>query len=461
MGNNSTVFLKNVSLRRRAGAGRGELKLALGAKAPSRLKPALRGAAFKPMRALGGLRAALLIRIAILLMAAGAALAEDWPQFLGPARNGVYSGNDLAAKWPPAGPAVVWKKDVGQGFSSPVVAQGRLILFHRVAGKEVVEALDAATGHAIWSFDYATQYRDDFGFDEGPRAAPTIAGGRIYTFGAEGVLHCLDFATGKKIWSVDTHRQFQVAKGFFGAAGAPLVDGERVLMNIGGAEAGLAAFDAATGKTLWTVPNQEAGYSSAVAATIQGSRHALFFTRQGLVDVDPATGKVRYELPWHARIRSSVNAATPIVVDDLVFLSASYGTGAVLLQIGSNGMKKMWSSDDALTNHYATSVYKDGFLYGFHGRQEEGQSLRAIEFKTGKVRWDVDGFGAGTITLAGDKLLIVREGGELVLAAATPSGFQQISAAKVLAPVVRAYPAIANGRIYIRNEKTLMCLNLK
>src|SRR5882724_7807813 len=360
-------------------------------------------------------------RIAILVLLAACAAAEDWPQFLGPTRNGVYSGNDLAAKWPPARPAVVWKKDVGAGVGSPVVADGRVILFHRIGDKEVVEALDAATGRPIWTFDYPTQYRDDFGFDEGPRAAPTVAGGRIYTFGAEGALHCLDFATGKKIWSLDTHKQFQVAKGFFGAAGAPLVEGGRVLMNIGGALAGLVAFDAGTGKTLWTVPNQEASYSSPVAATIQGSRHALFFTRSGLVDVDPATGKVRYELPWRARMRASVNAATPIVVDDFVFVSASYGTGAILLQIGAAGLKKLWASDDALTNHYSTSVYKDGFLYGYHGRQEEGQSLRCIEFKTGKVRWNVDGFGAGTITLAGDKLLIMREGGELVLAAATPA----------------------------------------
>jgi outer membrane protein assembly factor BamB len=373
----------------------------------------------------------------------------------------VYSGNDLAAKWPPAGPPVVWKKDVGQGFSSPVVADGRVILFHRLGGKEVVEALDAATGRNIWTFEYPTQYRDDFGFDEGPRAAPTVAGGRIYTFGAEGALHCLDFATGKKLWSLDTHKQFDVAKGFFGAAGAPLVDSGRVLMNIGGAAAGLAAFDAATGKTLWTVPNQEASYSSPTVAVIRGSPHALFFTRGGLVDVDPASGRVRYELPWHARMKASVNAATPIVVDDFVFVSASYGTGAILLQVGDGGLKKIWASDDALTNHYSTSVYKDGFLYGFHGRQEEGQSLRCIEFKTGKVRWDVDGFGAGTVTLAGDKLILVKEGGELALAAADPAAYRQISASKVLPPVVRAYPAIAGGRIYIRNEKTLMCLSLK
>jgi len=149
------------------------------------------------------------------------------------------------------------------------------------------------------------------------------------------------------------------------------------------------------------------------------------------------------------------------VVDDFVFLSASYGTGAILMQVDAGGLKKIWASDDALTNHYATSMYKDGFLYGFHGRQEEGQSLRCIEFKAGKVRWEVEGFGAGTVTLAGDKLLILREGGELMLAAAVPTGLRQISAAKVLPPVVRAYPAIANGRIYVRNEKMLVCLNLK
>jgi outer membrane protein assembly factor BamB len=198
-----------------------------------------------------------------------------------------------------------------------------------------------------------------------------------------------------------------------------------------------------------------------VAATIGGARHAFFLTRAGLVDVDPATGKLRFEFPWRARMQASVNAATPLVVGDDVFISSSYGTGAALLQIDGEGYKKIWSSDDALTNHYASSVYKDGFLYGYHGRQEEGPSLRCIEFKTGKVRWNVDGFRAGTITLAGDKLLIMREGGELILAAANPKKFDIISKAQALPATVRSYPAIANGRMYVRNEKTLVCLNLK
>ena len=398
----------------------------------------------------------------MLALIAACAPAEDWPQFLGPTRNGVYSGADLAAKWSAAGPAVVWKKDVGQGFSARVVAQDGLILFHRIGDKQVVEALDAATGRPIWKFDYPTRYRDDFGFDEGPRAAPAVAAGRVYTFGAEGSLHCLDFHTGKKIWSVDTHAKFQVRKGFFGAACSPLVDEGRVLMNIGGSSgAGLVAFDAATGNTLWKATDQEASYSSPVVAAINGARHALFFTRAGLVDADAATGKVRYQFPWRARMQASVNAAAPIVAGDMVFLSASYGSGAVLLQVGPGGLKQVWSSDDALTNHYATSVYKDGFLYGYHGRQEEGPSLRCVEFKTGKVLWSVDGFRAGTITLAGDRLLIQREGGELVLAEASAAAYKPISTAKVLPGTVRSYPAIANGRYYVRNEKTLVCLNLK
>lgn len=404
----------------------------------------------------------MLTRIPLFLLIAVCACAEDWPQLLGPTRDGVYPAGDLAVKWTPGGPPVIWKRDVGQGFSAPVVADGRLILFHRLGDKEVVEALDAATGKGIWKFEYPTRYRDDFGFDEGPRAAPAIAGGRVYTFGAEGSLHCLDFATGKELWSVDTQAKFKVRKGFFGAACSPLVDGGKVLMNIGGADgAGLVAFDANTGKVIWTATDQEASYSSPVAATIGGIRHAIFFTRAGLVDVNEADGKVRNQMRWRSRQQASVNAAVPLVVGDRVFVSSSYGTGAALVEIAPAGLKQIWTSDDALTNHYATSVYKDGFLYGYHGRQEEGPSLRCIEFKTGKVRWDVDAFRAGTITLAGGRLLILREGGELILAPASPEAFKPIAKAQVLPPTIRSYPAIANGRLYVRNEKTLVCLNLK
>ena len=180
------------------------------------------------------------------------AIAADWPQVLGPGRNGVYSGPPLSEAWGATGPRVVWRRQIGQGLSGPVVVQNRVILFHRVSNREVVEAIDAASGKTLWQYAYPTSYRDDFGFDEGPRAVPVVANGVVYTFGAEGQLHAVDLASGKKIWSEDTMRRFSVPKGFFGAAGSPLVEDGRVIANIGGKNAGIVAFDAKTGKVLWT-----------------------------------------------------------------------------------------------------------------------------------------------------------------------------------------------------------------
>src|SRR5580704_2077600 len=225
--------------------------------------------------------------------------AADWPQFLGPTRNGVYANNDLADTWPADGPPVVWKKPVGQGFSGPVVSQKKLISFHRLNDRETVECLDAATGKQLWLFDYPTAYRDDFGFDAGPRATPDISDGRVYSFGAEGMLHCLDFQTGKKLWSVNTKSQFAAPKGFFGMACSPLVEGNAVLLNIGGKDgAGIVAFDKATGKLLWRASNDEASYSSPAVATVHGKRRAFFFTRHTVTALDPADGKIEFEFPW-------------------------------------------------------------------------------------------------------------------------------------------------------------------
>jgi outer membrane protein assembly factor BamB len=388
------------------------------------------------------------------------AIAADWPQFLGPTRDGIYPGTDIAPTFPAAGPSLVWKKDVGEGFAGPVVASGKLILFHRQSGKEIIECLDAATGKNVWSYQYPTTYRDDFGFDEGPRSAPVIADGTVYTFGAEGVLSAIDFSTGKLRWSVPAHQLFHSPKGWFGSAGSPLVDAGKVLMNVGGQDAGIVAFDAANGAVAWKATSDEASYSSPTVATIGGARHAFFLTRTNVVDLDPANGKIRFTLPFRSRFSASVNAATPLVIGNQVYVSASYGTGATLLEVNGSQFRKVWASDDAISNHYSTCVYRDGYLYGFHGRQEEGQTLRSIELKTGKVMWSIENYGAGTVSLAGDRLLILRENGELVMAPATPNEFRPIAHAPILKAVVRAYPAIADGRLFARNEHTLMCFRL-
>jgi len=384
----------------------------------------------------------------------------DWNQILGPTRNGIYTGPPIVPSFPRTGPPRLWIRDVGAGFAGPAVVGDRLILFHRVNNKETVEAMDASTGKTIWTFDYGTSYRDDFGFDEGPRAIPVIADGRVFTHGADGFLHGIDFATGKMLWSVDTRKVFDAPKGYFGVASSPVVDGTRVLVNVGGTKGGIVAFDAATGKTLWTATNDEPSYSAPLIADINGQHTGVFFTRTGLVAVDPSSGKVLYQYRWRARMAASVNAATPIVTGDKIFLSASYSTGAVLLQVANNAVKPIWSGDESMSNHYSTSVLKDGFLYGFDGRQEFGQTLRCVELATGKVMWDADGFGAGTLLIAGETLVIMRESGELALASASPKAFRLLSRAPLIKGVVRAYPALANGRYFVRNERQLAAFDL-
>ena len=168
-----------------------------------------------------------------------------------------------------------------------------------------------------------------------------------------------------------------------------------------------------------------------------------------------------YQYRWRARQAASVNAATPIVANDRIFLSASYSTGAVLLQVANNSVKPIWSGDESMSNHYSTSVLKDGYLYGFDGRQEFGQTLRCVELATGKVMWNVDGFGAGTLLIAGDTLVITRESGELALATASPKAFRFNARAQLIKGVVRAYPALANGRYYVRNDRQLAAFDLR
>jgi outer membrane protein assembly factor BamB len=387
--------------------------------------------------------------------------AADWPQFLGPARNGTSTETGLLDTWPKSGPPLLWEKEVGAGFSGPVVAGGRLILFHRLGDEEVVECLDAATGQGRWKYAYPTRYRDDFGFDDGPRSTPLIAAGHVYTLGAEGTLHCLEMATGNKVWQRSVNDDYQVRKGFFGVATSPVLEGDLLLVNVGGPKAGIVAFDARTGKEVWKATDHEASYSSPVAATVAGRRLVFFFTRAGLVALEPRTGHVRFSKHWRARMHASVNAAAPVVVGDDVFVSACYNTGALLTHFRKDGAEEVWHGDESMSNHYGTCVYHDGYLYGFDGRQEEGARLRCIEWKTGKVQWTREGFGCGTMILAGGRLIILNEAGELVLVEATPRAYREKARAAVLTKPTRAQIALADGRLHARDGKKLVCLGLK
>jgi outer membrane protein assembly factor BamB len=391
----------------------------------------------------------------------GAAPGEDWPQFLGPNRDGRVT-MVIRRELPATGPPVLWRRPVGAGYASVSVTGGTVYLFHRVGNEEIVEALDAGTGETRWATAHPTDYRDDrFGFDEGPRAAPTVRDGVVYTAGVQRFVQALDAATGERIWGVDAIERFSTRRSPFGNATQPfLVDGKLVL-NVGGAEAGIVALDAATGDTVWTATDHEAAYAPPLLAEIGGQQHLFFFTREGLVDLEPATGTVQRMFPWRARSLASVNAAMPVRVGDRIFLSASYKTGAAMLELVPDGFSTVWTIDRSLSNHYVTSIYRDGVIYGMHGRQPANPSLRAIDAATGEVLWGERGLGTGSLLLAGDTLVFMRETGELTLLEATGEEYRELATADLMDGEVRAYPALARGVLYVRDHSELKAVDLR
>jgi len=401
------------------------------------------------------------VRVPLLLLAASSLHAADWPQWLGPERNGHYPDHDVALPWPDQGPRQVWKIEVGQGFSGPVAQGGKVILFHRLENREAIDELDASSGRRLWRSEYPSGYRDDFGFDEGPRATPAIAGGRVFAYGALGMLTALDLESGKTLWQVDTRARFNTPKGFFGMASSPLVHDSQVLVNLGAPDgAGVVAFDTATGEVKWKASRHEASYASPVLATVRETPYLFFYNRESLEVLTPEGGEV-FAFPWRPSMNASVNAATPLVIGDLVFLSTSYGKGAVLLRFRELGPEVVWKSDDALSNHYSTSLHHEGFLYGFHGRQEQGAVLRCVELRTGKVRWSEPGLGSGWVLEARGHILVLTEKGELLTAPAQPEAFRPIARAQVLGFGTRPCPALARGHFYARDTSRLVCLDLR
>jgi outer membrane protein assembly factor BamB len=297
--------------------------------------------------------------------------------------------------------------------------------------------------------------------DEGPRSTPLVAGKRVFTLGAEGELHCLELETGKNVWARSLNTEYRVPKGFFGVATSPILEGNLLLLNIGGKDAGIVALDKDTGKEVWNATNHAASYSSPVAATFHGKRRVVFFTREGIVLLDPGSGKVEYSKHWRARIQASVNAASPVISDDLLFISACYGTGAILLRVDPDRIEEVWKSDEIMSNHYNTCVASKGFLYGFDGRQEQGAKLRCIELKTGKVRWTADRPGCGSMIWAEGTLIMVEEHGQLVRVEATPDSYREKARAQVLSSPCRSPIALADGLLYARDTKKLICWSLR
>jgi outer membrane protein assembly factor BamB len=402
-----------------------------------------------------------------LALAATRGHAGDWPQILGPARNGVAVGETLPAKFPNGGPRTLWTYRLGAGYGGPVVAGKSVLVFHRVNDTERVEALNADTGASQWKADFSATYQGGIDPDIGPRATPVVQDGRVFVFGAAGDLHCVDFATGRKIWSRAASTDFGSQEGYFGVGSSPIVVDGKVLVNVGGSQgAGIVAFAADSGKTVWQATDEAASYSSPTVATIGGQTHVIFVTRLNCLSLDPANGEVRFRFPFGQR-GPTVNAATPLVFDqNRLFVSAAYNVGAVLAEITPQGAKSLWSNDESMSSQYSTCVHYQGHLYGVDGREDYSNGkLRCVEAATGNVKWSDDGFGIAHVLLAGDRLLALKTTGEIVITPATPESFQPLATATVSnSGVTRAIPAFSNGRLFFRtsenNAGVLKCVEI-
>ena len=387
--------------------------------------------------------------------------AGDWPQILGPHRNGIASEETLADAWPKPGPRTVWDVPVGKGFAGVVVSGKRVILFHRMGDEDTFSSFDADTGEALWSTGFATDFEPAIVDDDGPRAVPTIDQDRIYGLAAAGGLFCVDLQQGNLRWQRQIQKEFRAPAGYFGSGTSPLVEGNLVIVNVGGDKdrAGIVAFHRDTGETVWKASNELASYSSPVAATLDGKRILLCLTRFHLVSIDPATGKEMARLPFGQR-GPTVNAAIPVIVDHRVLLTASYGIGSELHQISPAEFKPIWK-DDLLSSQYTTPIVYGGKIFGIDGRQDGGPiALKCFDTESRQIHWTKSGLAYATLIAADEKLIVVQTAGVVRLVTMIESGYHELAMAKVMSGTTRALPALAHGRLYIRNERQLKCLAL-
>lgn len=398
-----------------------------------------------------------------LVLAAASAAAGDWPQILGPERRGVAAGDEkIVARWPAAGPPVLWRREVGGGYAGVAVAGARVALFHRQGDREIVAALDVATGEPLWEAGHPTTFRPQVGGGDGPLCAPVIHAGRVITLGAQGVLSAHDLATGAERWSRQTHRDFRAAEGYFGAGSTPVVAAGSVIVNVGGrGDAGIVAFALDTGTTAWQRTAEAASYSAPVAVDVGARPHVLMVARLSCLLLDAATGEVRWTFPFGQR-GPTVNAASPVVIGgDRLLVTSAYGVGCVCAAFDRAAARPIWQGEGPLASQYCTPVLVGDHLYCIDGRDDlPPADLVCVEAATGREMWRERNFGYGTLIAADGKLLAAKTDGELLLLRATPAGVETLARCRPLSGTLRALPALAAGRLYLRDDATLICLDL-
>jgi len=380
----------------------------------------------------------------------------EWPQWRGPNRDGISKETGLLKSWPASGPKILWRAPSGEGYSGISVANGRAYTMYGQGSDELLVCLDANTGKEIWRFRMDSQFYNDQG--NGPRSTPTVDGNLVFVQGAKSTLYAVRADNGQKVWGIDLKKEYGAKIPTWGVSTSPLVEGDLVLVDVGGKSGySICAFNKTTGKLVWNSQTDDPGYSAAIAITANGLRQAVFFTGSAAVSVSPKDGKMFWRYPWQTSYE--VNAATPIFIpQDKVFISSGYGVGAAVLRIqGTNGslnVEPVWKSR-VMKNHWASSILHQGYIYGF-----DDAILTCINANTGEQKWQQRGFQKGSLIYADGHLIILGERGNLALAEATPAGYKEKAAAEVLRGRCWTMPTLAGGKLYIRNQSEMLCLDL-
>jgi outer membrane protein assembly factor BamB len=394
-----------------------------------------------------------------------AALPGPWPQWLGPKRNGVSTESGLAASWPENGPSVLWRAKSGPGYSSLAVGGGRAYTLLQDGNDEVVVCWHSETGEELWRERCAAKFQTREA--SGPRSTPCLDGDRLYTVGAAGLFQCREASNGKLRWEHNLLKEFNAPNLRWGVCFSPLVDGDLVFTNPGGPNGNsVAAFNKHTGAPVWKALDDPAGYSSPLLIHAAGRKQVLFFTGAALVSLAPEDGQLLWRIPWPTP--HAVNSATPMwlqarageKVMDYVFISSGYGVGCALLKVtadanGTIQARRVYASNQ-LRNHFATSVFYRGHIYGI----DDPDALTCLDVKTGQVLWRQRGAGKGSLLAADGHLIMLEEQGRLVMVEATPEGYHEEALWQALNGRCWTVPALADGRLYLRDETEVLCLTL-
>ena len=383
----------------------------------------------------------------------------------GPSHNSTSPESGLELDWPTSGPPVKWRGPIGTGYSSPVVVGDKLVIFYREDDESVLACRNARTGKRIWDIRRPTSFHCRYDYSNGPYSTPVINGDFVFAVDAEGRFVCAELTTGRVVWERFLTREYHVKKARFAVASSPLIVGNRLIFNLGGREkdAGIIALDKSSGATIWTATKDGPGYATPRLATIHGKSLVFVLTEDGLVCLTPTNGDVLWNLPFKANHPEYINATSPCVIDDRVFLSV-YKKGSMCVQILPDGHKRvLWKTRRGFQSQFSTLMSLDEHVYGFDAVTRK---FRCINLKGGKSQWGwptsgIEGVGRGQAIAVGDRFILFGEYGKLASLGISASRPVPHSMSKpLLSHPCYSSPALANGLLFLRNEREIVCFDL-